>query len=673
MTIKRLMKKIVPVFMSLALFAACLGSNTEAYAASVSVYGTKPSSKKVTYDLSSSSYLPKTVVFSGSVITSKPVNTEENVNSIGCPDKNCPFFKGKVYHRSNGLKFVGDVSSVSAKNEKVEYYVIESGKKTLKTKTVAKEATVSAGPVLVYGEKGSEFIQTDVKCSHGFVGETYYNTFNSPVRVEALGADYFKVKYDLAGGVLPGGAKNETAFYFSNKNYSYEYTAPVKLGSTFDSWKTPADGLLWSVGDELVIAQLDSVSWSAAKKMVASGTTKATAVWRDAEIKITLDFGYDGKENEIFRYKGSDLNAEIDYTPERKGYDFKGWYLGETKITVLNDIPKAAWNDSNEYTLTAKWEKGEEPAATPAPEVTKTPDQPKRPDAMPDPAKYSNLVVVAPDFSDSDPLFDSHSSSSKSVGGLEYKPSENVLKIDGYNGSAVFAEAMGSSFTVEISGTNTMTQLYSLSGEYNASVTISGTGTLNLTGTDSKEGLLVRAQGTDTQLVIEDGVNLNIGAGSGKSAVRVVDSSNPEPIKIGANEDLNGAKIVVVETSGEDGETLYTAEIKSQDVKITHKKPAVKEETPKAGKTSVSKLASSKAKSLTVTLKKTEADGYQIRYSLNKNMSKSKTASSTSNKKTISKLKSGKKYYVQVRAYVLDENGKKIYSAWSAKKSIKVK
>lgn len=66
--------------------------------------------------------------------------------------------------------------------------------------------------------------------------------------------------------------------------------------------------------------------------------------------------------------------------------------------------------------------------------------------------------------------------------------------------------------------------------------------------------------------------------------------------------------------------------------------------------------------------------GYQIRYSLKKNMSSAKytTAKKSSASKKIKKLKAKKKYYVQVRTYKV-QNGTKYYSKWSAKKSVKTK
>lgn len=67
--------------------------------------------------------------------------------------------------------------------------------------------------------------------------------------------------------------------------------------------------------------------------------------------------------------------------------------------------------------------------------------------------------------------------------------------------------------------------------------------------------------------------------------------------------------------------------------------------------------------------------GYQVRYSLKKNMSgagiKTIGNKNTAVKKTVKKLKSGK-YFVQVRAYKT-VSGKKYYSAWSKSATVRVK
>ncbi len=70
-----------------------------------------------------------------------------------------------------------------------------------------------------------------------------------------------------------------------------------------------------------------------------------------------------------------------------------------------------------------------------------------------------------------------------------------------------------------------------------------------------------------------------------------------------------------------------------------------------------------------------QTTGYQIRYSLKSNMSSSATYTVKGNGKTtqsITKLKANKKYYVQIRTYKT-VNGKKYYSSWSSKTTVKTK
>ena len=89
----------------------------------------------------------------------------------------------------------------------------------------------------------------------------------------------------------------------------------------------------------------------------------------------------------------------------------------------------------------------------------------------------------------------------------------------------------------------------------------------------------------------------------------------------------------------------------------------------------VSKLKAGK-KQFTATWKKAPTvAGYQIQYATNAKFKKAKKVTvkkDSTTKKTFKKLRSKKKYYVRVRAYKTI-NGKKVYSSWSSKKSIKTK
>ncbi|MGN0528294.1 MAG: fibronectin type III domain-containing protein, partial [Eubacterium sp.] len=92
--------------------------------------------------------------------------------------------------------------------------------------------------------------------------------------------------------------------------------------------------------------------------------------------------------------------------------------------------------------------------------------------------------------------------------------------------------------------------------------------------------------------------------------------------------------------------------------------------------TSISSVSAG-SKKFTVKWKKqsTQVTGYQIQYSTSSKFTSPKTVTVSSYKttsKTISKLKSKKKYYVRVRTY--KTVGKtKYYSSWSKAKSITTK
>nr|MCR5273188.1 InlB B-repeat-containing protein [Lachnospiraceae bacterium] len=97
----------------------------------------------------------------------------------------------------------------------------------------------------------------------------------------------------------------------------------------------------------------------------------------------------------------------------------------------------------------------------------------------------------------------------------------------------------------------------------------------------------------------------------------------------------------------------------------------------KTKKATISSLKSTKSGKLTVKIKKISyANGYQIRYALKSSMKSAKKVKTynTATSKTISNLKSGKKYYVQVRMYQKNSvTGKVTYGAWSKTKKIKIK
>lgn len=108
------------------------------------------------------------------------------------------------------------------------------------------------------------------------------------------------------------------------------------------------------------------------------------------------------------------------------------------------------------------------------------------------------------------------------------------------------------------------------------------------------------------------------------------------------------------------------------DVTITAKWTKV----TKPAKAKITSLKSQKSKSITVTMKKaTGVKGFKIQYSTSKNFKKgTKTVTTTASKKVVSKLKTGKTYYVRIKAYKVDSKNKKYESAkWSTAKKVVVR
>ena len=92
----------------------------------------------------------------------------------------------------------------------------------------------------------------------------------------------------------------------------------------------------------------------------------------------------------------------------------------------------------------------------------------------------------------------------------------------------------------------------------------------------------------------------------------------------------------------------------------------------KAKKAAVKKVTG-KSKAAVVKVKKVKgADGYQVQYSKKANFKSAKKANTKKLNVTLKRLSKGSKYYVRVRAYKTI-NGQKVYTKYSAKKTVTVK
>lgn len=150
-----------------------------------------------------------------------------------------------------------------------------------------------------------------------------------------------------------------------------------------------------------------------------------------------------------------------------------------------------------------------------------------------------------------------------------------------------------------------------------------------------------------------------------KPAVKVVNKAG-KTLKAGTdytvaysgNKKVGTAKVVVTLKNHYSGKITKTFTINPKSVSVKSLKKSKKAFTVKWGK------------------RTSQTTGYQIRYSTKKNFkSNVKKVTVGKNKTTtkkIKKLKSRKKYYVQVRTYK-KVGGKKYYSSWSKVKSVKTK
>lgn len=114
------------------------------------------------------------------------------------------------------------------------------------------------------------------------------------------------------------------------------------------------------------------------------------------------------------------------------------------------------------------------------------------------------------------------------------------------------------------------------------------------------------------------------------------------------------------------------AENEQKDSTVTEK---TKKAKIKKKRGTIKSLKNIKGKKVVLKLKKVSgATGYEVRYSTNKKFKKSvKKVKTTSLKVTLKKLKKGKKYYVKVRPYYKDSNGKYTYGKYSSVKKITIR
>ena len=165
--------------------------------------------------------------------------------------------------------------------------------------------------------------------------------------------------------------------------------------------------------------------------------------------------------------------------------------------------------------------------------------------------------------------------------------------------------------------------------------------------------------------VAEDGTVMAIGDGTATIYLSLKD-----------NEEVKESVYCEVNTkidSDDKTETVFNRPTTSSSFPKTVKKSA---KVSKPGKVTGLKVKNKKKKKMIVSWNwKVNVSGFQIQYAWNKKFTKkkkSKMVGKWTSKKTITKLKKGKTYYVRVRAYK-KSSGKKIYGKWSKVKKIKIR
>ena len=139
-----------------------------------------------------------------------------------------------------------------------------------------------------------------------------------------------------------------------------------------------------------------------------------------------------------------------------------------------------------------------------------------------------------------------------------------------------------------------------------------------------------------------------------------------------AKKDLEEAKKNLEELQKQNA--AKDAEIAKAKAEVEAAKKDLQAAKMAAKKAAVKSVKSKKSGKAIVTVKKVAgAEGYQVQYSLKKSMKSAKNVKIKKNSITIKRLKKGKTYYVRVRAFSKDSNGKQICTAWSTAKKVTIK
>ena len=241
----------------------------------------------------------------------------------------------------------------------------------------------------------------------------------------------YSINYDLEGGTLQG-KTNPSSYTFSDDMYALKMWAPVKAGYHFSSYGEKNSN--YSVFDDRAYEKENGQTcviqeyWPGYMGMYGY-------YGADRYYSARYDPGYTA----VFKGMGGTVNgqdewiAEVDkisstsytdinFTPQRAGYTFQGWYLDKNYSQRFYGFQDDRSYDisggenwvrpfKNGYdyitTLYAKWSDGTNPEPTKTPEVTEVPQPTKAPDITetPQPTKAPDVTETpqptkAPDITE---------------------------------------------------------------------------------------------------------------------------------------------------------------------------------------------------------------------------------------------------------------------------------
>ena len=280
-----------------------------------------------------------------------------------------------------------EISSANAGDSLADLGEVESGKIEIVT-----GGTVVSGEEQTQIEKGEIEYDKSFKASElvfveygGHSSNSTYSVCDCPAKahwdVYTCHRTSFKVHRISLGTVdinyntdILGSDNYPKNIDISKDNATCEYEIPTKIGYVFDGWEfTDSEGNILSgvINDSkdgtLTFAGVSGGNWQSINDISKNGIT-ATPKWKQKRLTLNYDpdggvysYGVCTVTKEDISYETEKDNTNLFPEIKREGYTFDGWYLDNTRITCLADIPDSKGNSSQTYDVKAKWTPGDNP------------------------------------------------------------------------------------------------------------------------------------------------------------------------------------------------------------------------------------------------------------------------------------------------------------------------